>query len=249
MDSVRKSALVTGVLFIITFITSIPALGLYGPVLNDAHYVLGAGADTRIFTGAFLEVLLAISGIGTAVAVFPVVKRQNEGLALGYVAARTVESAIIVAGIISLLAVVTLRRDFAGAGGAGTATYVIAAKALVAIHKWTFLLGPGYCSGIESGLILGYLLYRSRLVPRPIAVLGLIGGTLAFGAATAELFEVFSQTSAPGAILLLPEALFEACVGIWLTFRGFSPSAVTSAVIQRADDPMTPGSAPAQPQR
>jgi hypothetical protein len=190
-------------------------------------------------------VLLAISGIGTAVAVFPVVKRQNEGLALGYVAARTVESTVIVVGIISLLAVVTMRRDFAGAAGAGAATYVIAGKALVAIHKWTFLLGPGYCAGIENGLILGYLMYRSRLVPRPIAVLGLIGGALAFGAGTAELFELFTQTSAPGVILLLPEALFEACLGIWLTVKGFSPSPVTSAVSQRADDPVAPGPAPA----
>jgi hypothetical protein len=245
MDSLRKTALVAGVLYIITFITSIPALGLYGPVLNDAHYVLGAGADARIFTGAFLEVLLAISGTGTAVALFPVVKRQNEGLALGYVAARVVESAIIVVGIISLLAVVTMRRDFAGAGGAGAATYVIIGKALVAIHKWTFLLGPGYCSGIESGLILGYLMYRSRLVPRPIAVLGLTGGTLAFGAATAELFGLFTQTSGPGVALLLPEALFEACIGIWLIVRGFSPSPVTPAMTRQAGNPAAPWSAPA----
>lgn len=236
MDSLRKSALVTGVLFIVTFITSIPALGLYGPVLNDPHYIVGAGADTRIFAGAFLEVLLAISNIGTAVAIFPVVKRQNEGLALGYVASRIVESTIIVVGIVSLLAVVTMRRDYAGSGGADPATLVIAGKALVAIHKWTFLLGPGYCAGIENGLILGYLLYRSGLVPRPIAVLGLIGGTLAFGAATAELFELLGQTSATGAILIVPEALFEALIGIWLTFKGFRPSPVTAAIARHPED-------------
>jgi hypothetical protein len=228
MDSVRKSALVTGVLFIVTFITSIPALGLYGPVLNDSHYVLGAGADTRIFAGAFLEVLLAISGIGTAVAIFPVVKRQNEGLALGYIAARVVESAIIAVGVISLLAVVTMRRDFAGGGG-DAATFVVAGKALVAVHKWTFLLGPGFCAGIENGLMLGYLMYRSGLVPRPLAVLGLIGGTLAFAAGTAELFQVFPQVSTTAGILTLPEALFEAAIGIWLTFKGFRPSPVTAA--------------------
>lgn len=219
MDSARKSALVAGVLYIITFVTSIPALGLYGPVLHDARYVLGAGADVRIFAGAFLEVLLAISGIGTAVALFPVLKRQHEGLALGYVAARVVEATIIVVGLISLLAVVTLRRDFAGADAA---TFVTVGKALVALHNWTFLLGPGFCSGIESGLILGYLLYRSRLVPRPIAVLGLVAGTLACVAATAELFGVFGQTSGTGAVLLVPEALFEAVIGVWLTVKGFS---------------------------
>jgi len=241
MDSVRKSALVTGVLFIVTFITSIPALGLYGPVLNDAHYIVDGGADGRIFTGAFLEVLLAISGIGTAVAIFPVVKRQNEGIALGYVAARIVEATIIAVGIVSLLAVVTMRRDFAGGGGADATTLVIAGKTLVAIHKWTFLLGPGYCAGIENGLILGYLMYRSGLVPRPIAVLGLIGGTLAFAAGTAELFQVFPQVSTMAVILTLPEALFEAAIGIWLTFKGFRPSPVTAAMTRPAEDSVAAG--------
>ena len=229
MDSLRKTALVTGVLYLVTFITSIPALALYGPVLNDAHYILGPGADTRIFAGAFLEVLLAIAQIGTAVAIFPVVKRQNESVALGFVAARIVESTIVAVGIVSLLAVVTMRRDFAGSGS-DAATLVIAGKTLVAIHKWTFLLGPGYCAGIESGLLLGYLLYRSGLVPRPIAVLGLAGGSLAFVAATAELFGLFSQVSPAAFLLVLPEALFEFSIGIWLTFKGFRPSPVTAAV-------------------
>lgn len=237
MDSVRKSALATGVLFIITIITSIPALILYGPVLNNAHYVLGAGADTRIFVGALLEVLLAIADIGTAVAIFPVIKRQNESLALAYVGARIVEGTITAVGIISLLAVVTLRRDFAGSGGADAAMFVVAAKALVAVHKWTFLLGPGFCPGIENGLILGYLLYRSRLVPRPIAVLGLIGGPLAIATGIAELFELFSQTSATAGILTLPgEGLFELAIGIWLIAKGFRPSPVTSASAQDPDN-------------
>jgi hypothetical protein len=233
MDSLRKTALVTGVLYLVTFITSIPALVLYGPVLNDTHYILGAGADTRIFVGAFLEVLLAIAGIGTAVAIFPVVKRQNEGVALGFVAARTVESTIIAVGVISLLAVVTLRRDVAGSG-ADAATLVIAGKTLVAIHKWTFLLGPGYCSGIESGLLLGYLMYRSGLVPRPIAVLGLVGGSLAFVAATTELFGLWSQVSGAAFLLALPEALFEFLIGVWLTVKGFRPSPITAPVTPAA---------------
>jgi hypothetical protein len=245
MDSVRKSALVTGVLFIVTFITSIPALGLYGPVLNDSHYILGAGADTRIFAGAFLEVLLAISGIGTAVAIFPVVKRQNESIALGYVAARIVEATIIVVGIASLLAVVTMRRDLAASSGADATTLVIAGKALVAIHKGTFLLGPAFCAPIENGLMLGYLMYRSGLVPRPIAVLGLIGGTLGFAAATAELFGLFPQISAPAIIMTLPEALFEAAIGIWLIVKGFRPSPITAAIARHPESPAAPGPAAA----
>jgi hypothetical protein len=241
MDPVRKSALVTGVLFIVTFVTSIPpAFVLYTPVLNDAHYILGAGADPRVFAGAFLEVLLVISGIGTAVAIYPVARRQSESLAVSYVAARVFEAVMVGVGIISLLTVVTLRRELAGSG-ADAAALVIVGKALVAIHKWTFLIGPGWCPGIENGLILGYLMYRSRLVPRPIAVLGLIAGPLAIVAGTGELFQLFPQVSATAGLLTFPEALFEAVIGIWLTVRGFSPSPVTAGMTRPVPGAVAPG--------
>jgi hypothetical protein len=240
MDSTRKTALLTGVFFLITVATSIPALGLYGPVLNNSRYVLGAGADTRIFTGAFLEVLLAIAGIGTAVTLFPVIKRQNEGLALGYVAARVLESAVIVVGIVSVLSVVTMRQDFAGNPGADATTFVIVGKALVAIHKWTFLLGPGFCSGIENGLILGYLMYRSGLVPRPMAVLGLVGGSLAVASATAELFGLYPQVSAVAAVAVLPEAAWEVSLGAWLIVKGFKPSPIISGTKRLTGESATP---------
>jgi hypothetical protein len=239
MNSLRKSALLTGVFFIITFVTSIPALILYQPVLNDAHYVVSAGADTRVMAGAFLEVLLAISGIGTAVTLFPVLRRQSEGAALGYVAARVLESTLIAVGIISLLSVITLRHGFTGADGPAL---VIAAKALVAIHKWTFLLGPGFVAGAGNGLLLGSLMYRSRLVPRPMAMLGLIGGTLACTAATLELFGVFDQVSANAGALTLLEAIWEATLGIWLIVKGFRPSPVTADAA-----PSVPGAAAAAP--
>jgi hypothetical protein len=235
MDSARKSALATGVLFIVTFITSIPAVFLYGPVLNDSHYILGAGADTRIFAGAFLEVLLMISNIGTAVAIFPVIKRQNESLSLAYFASRVVESTIIGVGIIGVLAVVTMRREFAASGGTDAASLIVAGKTLVAIHKGSFLLGPGFCAGIENGLILGYLFLRSGLVPRSIAVLGLVGGTFAFFAGTAELFSLWSQTSHTAGLFIIPEFLFEAVIGIWLTVKGFSRCPVTEAMATEAN--------------
>jgi len=236
MHSTRKIALLTGVLFIITIVASVPALGLYGPVLNDAHYVLGGGADTRIYIGAFLELITAAAGIGTAVTLFPVLKRQSEGMALGYVAARVLESTVIVVGIVSVLSVVTMRHNVAAAPGASAGAYVVAAQSLVAVHKWTFLLGPGFCAGAENGLLLGYLLYRSRLVPRPIAVLGLIGGSLAVASAIAELFGLYQQVSAQAAIVVFPEALFEGVLGVWLTVKGFrrSPVLQDPPVLQHA---------------
>jgi hypothetical protein len=226
MGSARKTARLAGVLFIVTFVTSIPALVLYGPVLNDAHYVLGAGADSRIALGAFLEVILAAAGIGTAVTLFPVLRRQSEGIALGYVTARVFESTMIAVGIISVLSVLTLRQDFAGGHGADAASFVVAGKTLVAIHKWTFLLGPAFVSGAGNGLLLGFLMYRSGLVPRPMAVLGLAGGSLALAAATAELFRLFPQVSATALVITLPEAVWEASLGIYLIVKGFKPSPI-----------------------
>jgi hypothetical protein len=155
LSSHRKIALVTGVFFIITIIPApIAAFILYAPVLNDPDYIVGAGADTIVKLGAFLEVIIAIAIIGTAVTVFPIVKRQNEGFALGYVAARVLESTVIVVGIISLLSVVTLRQDLAGAAGADAASLVTVSKSLVAVHDWTFLLGPGLVPGV-NGVLLG----------------------------------------------------------------------------------------------
>lgn len=170
MSSPRKTALIAGALFVITFLTSIPAaLLLYTPVLDHANYIVGAGADTRVALGAFLEVLLIVANVGTAVVLFPVLKRQNEPLALGYVTARIIESTFIAIGIVSLLAVVTLRKDVGGTGGAGT--LVAVGRSLVVVHDWTFLFGPGWVVGVGSGLILGYLMYRSGLVPRRMAML------------------------------------------------------------------------------
>src|SRR4051794_22131176 len=155
------TALVTGVLFLITFITSIPAqLVLYQPLLGDPNYVLGAGADRRVALGALLEVLLVLANVGTAVVLYPVLRRQHAAGALGYVTARVLESATILIGVVSVLAVTTLRQNGAGTSGGAAAVLVTTARALVAVHDWTFLLGPGFLAGLGNGALLGSLLYR-----------------------------------------------------------------------------------------
>jgi hypothetical protein len=223
MSSSRKTALIAGVLFLITYITSIGALVLFQPVLDDpAGYIAGAGADNRILLGAFLELLLIIANIGTAVVLFPILKRQNETLALGYVAARIVECVFIAVGVLAVLAVVTLRQD---AAGGDTGAY---AESLAAIKDWTFLLGPGFVVGIGNGLILGYLMYASGLVPRPMAILGLIGGPLICLSGIGVMFDLFDAGSPPQAIATIPEFLWELSLGIYLTFRGFRPSPILS---------------------
>ncbi len=220
----QRRARIFGALFALTFITAIAALILYDPVLDDADYILGDGADTRIQLGALCEIFLAITNIGTAVVLWPIVRRQSETLALSYVASRVVESVIIVVGLISLLSVVTLREDFAGAG-ADAGSLTVAGESLVAIHDWTFLLGPGFCVGV-NGLLLGYLFYRSGLVPRQIAVLGLIGGPLIFASAIAVLFGAYEQTEGTHFLFSIPEIAFEASITVYTIWKGFRPSPI-----------------------
>ena len=231
-------ARVTGVLFIITIIASIPAFFiLYAPVLGDPNYILGggAGADTGVSLGALLEFITCIANIGTAVVPFAILRRQNEILALGYVTSRVFEGAIIMVGAFSLLTVASLRsgldpalplEDFAGTAGADDALLVTVGKSLVALHDWTFLFGPGILAGVGNGILLGYMMYRSALVPRGMAVLGLIGGPVLVAAAVAILFGVIEAGSVWQVIATLPEALYELALGIWLIVKGFNPSAV-----------------------
>src|ERR1700683_2458828 len=185
MDSLRKTALVAGIFYLITFV-SIPTLALYGPVKNHRDWILSSGSHTGVLVGGFLEVIVALAGIGTAVTLYPVVKRQHEGVALGFVAARILEAVMIFTGVISLLSLVTLRQDLGGTAGANAAALVTTGASHVAVYNWTFLLSQSLMPGINA-LLLGSLMYRSRLVPRVIPALGLIGGPLLIIAVFATL--------------------------------------------------------------
>ncbi|MCU7823911.1 DUF4386 domain-containing protein [Kitasatospora sp. DSM 101779] len=225
MEPSRKLARAAGLCYFATHITSIGGLALYGPVLNDPDYVLGAGADGPVLLGALLEVLLALGIVGTAVTLYPVTRRHNEAVAAGYTALRVLEAAVIAVGIVSLLAVVTLRRH--GADGADPAALATTARALVAVHDWTFLLGPNFVCGANT-LLAAYLMYRSRLVPRVVAVLGLVGGPLIFASAVAVLFGVYGQVSAWGALAAVPVFAWELALATCLVTRGFDRAAVAA---------------------
>jgi Domain of unknown function (DUF4386) len=234
----QKLARLTGVLFLITYVTSIPAFFVfYAPVLNDPGYITGAGPDTSVLVGAFLEVLLIIANIGSALTLFPVLKRRNEVLALGYVTARLVESGFIAVGILSLVTVVTLRQE---ATGADAASLTLVGQALVAMHNWTFLLGPSFIVGVGNGLILGYLMFRSGLVPRPMALLGLIGGPLLCLAGIAVLFGLVPQGGAQQSLAAMPEFFWELSLGIYLTVKGFRPAAALSQPARAATNELVP---------
>jgi len=210
-----------------TFITSIPALLLYHPVLHDHNYILGAGHDTRIELAAFLEVLLMISNIGVAVVMYPILKRESERLALGYVASRIVESTMIGVGVVALFSVVTLRGDLAASVGANAGSLAIVGRALVAIHNWTFLMGPGFCVGVND-LLLGYLMYSTGLMPPGLAMVGVIGGPLIFASKIGVVFGAYGITSSTAGIFAIPVFVFEASFAIYLIVKGFRPSRVLS---------------------
>ena len=226
MDSMRKTALVAGIFYLITFI-SIPTLALYGPVKNHRDWILGSGGHTAVLAGGFLEVIVALACIGTAVTLYPVLKRQHEGAALGLAAARVLEAGLIFTGVISLLSLVTLRQHLGGAAGGNAAALVTTGASHVAIYNWTFLLGQSLMPAINA-MLLGSLLYRSRLVPRIIPVIGLIGAPLLLAAVIATLFGGIEQGSSWAALTALPVAAWELSLGVWLVVKGFKPSPITS---------------------
>jgi Domain of unknown function (DUF4386) len=218
----QRRARLFGVLFLITFVTSIPALLLYETALrHPVGYIAGSGHDKQLFFGAFLELLLIIANIGTAVVIFPILRRRSEELALGFVTARVFECVFILVGIVAILGIITLRQQAAGAAE-GTVAYTLAA-----IKDWTFLLGPGWVVGWGNGLILGYLMYRSGLVPQRMCWLGLVGGPLIIVTGTAIMFAGNDPSHALRSlqsIATIPEFAWELSLGLYCTFKGFRAS-------------------------
>jgi hypothetical protein len=215
MSPYRTTSLAAGVLYLLTFV-SIPTIALYGPV-HDPRYIVGPGPDTGVMIGGILEIVVALACIGTAVALYPVVKKQNEGIALGFVGVRVLEAGTIFAGVACLLSVVTLRQSGAGVDA------LVTGRALVALYDRTFLLGQSFLPAVNA-LLLGYLLYRSRLVPRILPLIGFVGAPLLVGADVAVLFGVIGRSAAPAALAAIPIALWELSLGVWLVVKGFNPS-------------------------
>lgn len=228
MDPMRKISLAGGLLYLLTFAASFPQLKLFAHVIDNRDYISTPGSNTSVLWGALLEIITAAAGIGTALALYPVTKRVSQTAALGFVTSRVVEATLIVVGVVSLLSVVTLRHDFAGATGAQKDALEVTGHALVTMRQWTFLLGPGLIAGV-NGLFLGYIMYRSRLVPRIIPTIGLIGAPIILASATATIFGAWDQVSGTGALCGLLIATWEFSLGVWLTFKGFKATPLTVA--------------------
>jgi hypothetical protein len=221
-DTMRRTSLTAGVLYLITFV-SMPTLALYQGVHDRSDFILGAGSDTGVLWGALAEVVVAVAGIGTAVVLFPVAKRQSETAALGFVASRIVEGCLIIVGVVSVLSIITLRNNAVGAPGADRASLVTTGHTLSAVYDNAFLLSQSLAP-IVNACCLGYVMYRSGLVPRILPVVGFIGVPLLLSADIAVLFGVIDRTAPINALAALPIALWEFSLGVYLTVKGFRPS-------------------------
>ena len=219
MTSLRKTAFVAGLLYLITYL-AIPTIALYGPVLSDPAFIVSSDNSTGVLWGAVLELIVAFAIVGTGVVLFPVLRRQNEGVALGFVTSRLFEAGVITVGILSLLSIVTLQHEVGATAGADAGSLVIVGQSLVATHDWSFLIGQTLLPGINA-LLLGSLFYKSRLVPRVIPLMGLIGGPLLISSAIGQVIGINEQYSAWSAIAVLPIFLWELLLGLWLVFKGF----------------------------
>jgi hypothetical protein len=237
----RGRARLAGVLYVVTFV-SIPTLWLYEPVKDHAEFVVGAGRTSGVLAGALSEVIVALAGTATAVVLFPVLKRQSESAALGIVTARVVESALILTGVVSMLTLLTLRDDVAGTAGAARASLIIAGHTEVAVYNSTFLLSQSLMPAIVD-LLLGYLLYRSRLVPRAFAIVAFIGAPLLLADDLALFFGVYDKGSTLDGLAAVPIAGFELGFGIWLIVKGFNRSSPLFA--RPSTDVGIPASVPA----
>ena len=234
MDPMRRRSLAAGTLYLVTFV-SIPSLVLYKPVKDQVgDFVLGAGGDTGVMWAALSEVVVGLAGIGTAIVLFPVLRRQSETPALGLVAARVVEAGLIFVGVISVLSIVTLRNDVAGTAGADPASLVTTAQAHLATYDWTFLLSqslmPVFCD-----LFLGYLLYRSGLVPRILPIIALVGAPLLLASDVAVFFGAYDRIGPVALLAAIPVAVFEFSLGVYLIVKGFRPSAITARPVPTVD--------------
>lgn len=229
----RKVSLAAGVLYLITFV-SIPTLALYSPVKDHVGtFILGAGSSTGVLWGALSEVIVGLAGIGTAVVLYPVTKRVSQTAALGFVTARVLETSLIFVGVINLLTISTLRNDVAGTAGADPASLVTTGHSLVAAYNWTFLLSQSLMP-VACDLLLGYVLYRSGLVPRILPIIAFVGAPLLLASDLAVFFGVYANVSPVAVLAALPVAAFEFSLGVWLLVKGFKPTSLMSATVPSA---------------
>jgi hypothetical protein len=228
MKSNKKAAKIVGVLFILAAVSAVAGVILYNPILNGSDYLMnGSKHANQIILGALMELILVVSAIGTATTMFPILRRYNETIALWHVSFRFLEAIVITVGVISVLSLLTLSREFVAAGVPDIASFQTSGTVLKAIHEWTFMLGPNFMLGINT-MMYSYIFYKTKLVPRFIPILGMTGAALVFVCALLVMFGVIEQVSVWGGVLALPVAANEMILAVWLIVKGFNSSALAA---------------------
>lgn len=238
---IQRTARIFGWFFIGTFVTSIAAKILFvsgvGGDFGHLNFIPGSVAENTVRAGVVLEFLLIVTNIATAVVIYPIVKRQSEKLALGYVTARIMESAFIMVGILSIMSLLSVDAAAAGATGAQANALALQGQSLAATYDWSFLFGPGLVVGFGNGLILGYLMYKSGLLPRRMAMFGLVGGPMLIASFVMILFGVYENGSGPASLMVVPEIIWELSLGIYAAWKGFRPAPITKTLDLREEKP------------
>ncbi|HQW03225.1 MAG TPA: DUF4386 domain-containing protein [Saprospiraceae bacterium] len=233
MKSNRSNAIAAGILFIIAAVAAMTGRILYGPILADPDYIIkGTAHEAQVLWGAFFETLTAFAVIGTPIALFPVLRKYNQSLAIATVSFRLLEATMIIVGILSLLTIVTLSHEFTNEINPDTTSYLLAGKSLLAFQNWTFAFGPNVALG-PSTFMTGYLLYKSKLVPRFISILGMIAGPIISSCGVMIMFGMFTQTSLWGGLLAIPVFVYEMSLAIRLLSRGFNKTEVEVVTVLR----------------
>ena len=232
MKNNRQAAIYVGIMFVLATVSAILGLLFYQPILTGPDYLVnGAAHHDQIILGVLMELILVCTAIGTAIGMFPVLKPYGERTALGHLFFRFLEAVVISIGIVAILSLSTLSQAFVAAATPDVTTFHAIGTLLHTVYKWTFALGPLFMLGVNT-FMYSYLLYKSKLVPRPLAGLGLTGATLVLVAALLVLFGVYPQLSVPVTLLALPIASYEMILAGWLIVKGFNSSALASASAQ-----------------
>jgi hypothetical protein len=221
MSSMRKTAFVAGILYLLTFISSIPAVFLQAPVLDDPSFITSSASAELVRLGALFDIVNSLTAIGTALALYAVIRRQSQSFAIGFVSSRLFEATILMIGVVSILSIVTLQQP--GATGAEASLLLAVQETLVTVRNWAFVLGTGVPA--LNAFLLGWLMYKSRLVPRAIPVIGLIGAPLFTSWIIGYVLGVTEAGTAWHAIGVAPIFIWELSLGLWMTFKGFRKDA------------------------
>jgi len=224
----KSVAKLVGILFILAAVSAVGGVILYDPILNGSDYLInGSKHANQVILGALMELILVVSAVGTATTMFPILRRYNETIALWHICFRFLEAIVITVGVISVLSLLTLSREFVSAGAPDAVSFQTSGTVLKAIHEWTFMLGPNFMLGINT-MMYSYIFYKTKLVPRFIPILGMTGATLVFICALLVMLGVIEQVSVWGGLLALPVAANEMILAVWLIVKGFNSSAFDS---------------------